>query len=216
MKAFIFDFDGVIVDSEIHWDALAFDLYRSVIPTLDPAYEQNLKGRNAHDIYNMLAQDYGLAMSREEFMIMLQTLTDKIYGELTKLMPGLVDLVRRLHQRGIPTGVASSSERHWLEWAAKRLGVDHLFDPVIVAADVGIGKPDPAVYLECAKRMGFAPNECVAIEDSKNGLISAKAAGMACIGLHHVEGYVQDLTGADIEINSLNEITDEVLSRFGF
>lgn len=218
MHAFIFDFDGVIVDSEIHWDALSFDLYRQIVPSFSEEDNRNLKGRNAHDIYAMLVQKQATTITKEEYLAHLSTLTDHIYGELAALFPGVPELIALLREKKIPMGIASSSERPWIDRTLKRLGMEGTFDPIVTAADVGVGKPDPAVYREAARRMGHEPADCCAIEDSTNGLMAAKAAGMVCIGLHHpgYATYEQDLSAADVEIGSMREVDDALLTRLGF
>lgn len=218
MHAFIFDFDGVIVDSELHWDTLSLGTYQQIVPSFTEDDNKNLKGRNAHDIYAMLVRDFQLTLSKEEFFAHLSTLTDRIYGELTAVFPGVPELIALLREKKIPMGIASSSERPWIERTLKRLDIEGIFDPIVTAADVGVGKPDPAVYLEAARRMGYEPADCCAIEDSFNGLSAAKAAGMVCIGLHHPghATYVQDLSAADVEIHSMREVDGALLARLGF
>lgn len=211
MKAFIFDFDGVVVDSEYHWDKHSLPTYKALVPAYDEAYDMQLKGRNTHDIYNMLVRDFGVTFTKEEYMAHIGQLTNQIYGELTKLLPGIESLVARLRAMNIPTAIASSGEREWIEAALKRLKMEQVFSPIVTAVDVGIGKPDPAVYLEAARLLNVDPTECVALEDSENGVLSAKAAGMYCIGLHHQEGYMQNLDNADVQIQLLEEITEEML-----
>ncbi len=114
MKAFIFDFDGVIVDSEIHWDAHAFDAYKEIIPAFTREYDKQLKGRNVHDIYDMMNRDFKLNMDKEAFMAHINKLTDEIYGKWSNLLPGLRELLEILKAKGIPVGIASSGERMWI------------------------------------------------------------------------------------------------------
>lgn len=215
-RGFIFDFDGVIVDSEKHWDELSYETYVKMIPAFTKEYDKQLKGRNMHDIYTMLVRDFGLDISKEEYVNALSALTDKIYGELCGILPGVKDLLSFLVGKGIPTAIASSSERPWIESTLKRLGMEGMFGPLITAADVGAGKPNPAVFLEAARIIGVEPEYCMVLEDSENGVRAAKNAKMTCIGLHHKEGYVQDLSDADIEIQTIDEITEDMLARFGF
>ncbi len=216
MRAFIFDFDGVIVDSEVHWDKHSFSTYKEIIPDFTEEFDKQLKGRNTHDIYDMLIRDFDFSMSKEEYMAHINKLTDEIYGKWSKLLPGLMELLDLLKKRSVPVGIASSGERMWIEPTLKRLGMEGVFDPIVTAKDVGIGKPDPAVYLETARQMGHNPADCVALEDSTNGVKSAKAAGMICIGLHHPGvGYAQDLSLADVQVNGLSEIDEEMLQKMG-
>lgn len=213
MKAFIFDFDGVIVDSELYWDKLCLPTYQTFVPSFTEEDDRKLKGRNINDIYQMLVRDFQVTFSKEEYLGYLESMTNDIYGELAQLLPGIRELVTTLQTWNIPTAIASSGERRWIEHSLERLNMANTFSPIITAADVGIGKPDPAVYLETARQMGISPADCVALEDSTNGALSAKAAGMYCIGLHHKEGYSQDLEMTDMQISSINELTEEILKR---
>lgn len=211
MKAFIFDFDGVIVDSELYWDKYSLEMNQKIMPAFDEEYDKQLKGRNMHDVYEMLVRDLGLQYSKEEYITHMRTLTDRIYGELAAVLPGIESLVNLLQSKNIPTAIASSGERAWIEGALKRLHLENVFSPIVTAVDVGIGKPDPAVYLEAARILNVLPAECVALEDSQNGVRSAKAAGMYCIGLHHEAGYRQNLDEADRQIRKVEELTEDIL-----
>lgn len=214
MKAVIFDFDGVIVDSEYHWDAESLKVYQSFIPSFTKEDDMNLKGRSVHDIYTMLKEKHGVTFSKEEYLAYLEEFTKRIYGELTKPMPGVREFIERLNANNIPMSIASSGQHDWINLALSRLELDGIFNLIVTAQDVGVGKPDPAVYREAARQMGFDPKDCVAIEDSTNGLRSAKGAGMKCIALHHTQGYIQDLSEADLVIEHFDELTDEVLAGF--
>ncbi len=212
MKAIIFDFDGVIVDSEYHWDAHSLEVYREFVPTFTKDDDMKLKGRSTPDIYKMLIQNYGLTMPLEKYQEIIGKFAHRIYSEWTKPLPGVIELVERLQKRSIPFGIASSSRHKWIDTALERFNLTNIFNPIVTAEDVGIGKPDPAVYREAARQMGFAPEDCIAIEDSTNGLRSAKGAGMKCIAMHHTEGYIQDLSEADLVIEHFDELTDDVLN----
>jgi HAD superfamily hydrolase (TIGR01509 family) len=212
MKAIIFDFDGVIADSEYHWDRHSLNVYRSFVPGFTKDDDMKLKGRSTADIYDMLVRNYGFSMTKEEYLEIIGEFAHKVYLEWTLPLPGVVELIRRLVQRGIPLGIASSSRHKWIDTALERFDLTHIFNPIVTAEDVGVGKPNPAVYAEAARLIGFDPGDCIAIEDSTNGLRSAKGAGMKCIGLHHTEGYIQDLKEADLVIEHFDELTDDVLN----
>jgi beta-phosphoglucomutase len=214
MRAIIFDFDGVIVDSETYWDAETIHVYQQMFLDWTDADDRRLKGRNVHDIYDMLAGEYGFTMPKEEYMRRLNAFALGIYETRTQLLDGVTELVKLVKGRGLPSAIASSSEREWIDIALKRLGMVGVFQPIVTARDVGIGKPDPAVYLEAARRLGVPPADCLAIEDSPNGIKAAKAAGMYCIGLRHLDGkYPDPLSEADKVVTSLREIDDALLER---
>lgn len=213
MQAFIFDFDGVIVDSELHWDNDAIQLYQSLLPNFTRKDDAKLKGRNVRDIYRSLVQDYGAAFSWEEYMESMNVYARTMYAEKAQLIPGILALIDRLQERSIPLALASSSEREWIEIAIKRLDLTYIFTHIVTATDVGIGKPDPAVYLEAARLLKQEPTACIALEDSTHGITAAKSARMKCIGLSHPWGYVQDLTAADTIVEKIDDITMDLLTR---
>lgn len=211
MNAFIFDFDGVIVDSELHWDRDALAFYQTIIPSFTREDDKNLKGRNLNDIYKMLVSDYGVTMSKEEYNSLIDTFADRLYKEQTQLIAGTKELIERIRELKVPIAIASSGERRWINVVLERMNMTDVFNPIVLAADVGIGKPDPTVYLEAARILNVDPVTCVAYEDSTNGLRSAKSAGMTCVAIKHPWGYEQDLSLADMIVTSHDELTAEIL-----
>ena len=134
-------------------------------------------------------------------------------NRLARLIEGIDALMSRLETLNIPMGIATASRSHWLEAALKRHGIEHRFAAVTTADDVTEGKPSPQVYLVTAKKLGVAPSDCVALEDSFQGLSSAKAALMYCIGLK-TEGHLhrnENLSQADKLIDHPDRLTMEVL-----
>lgn len=217
MKAFIFDFDGVIVDSELHWDKDALGFYQTLIPSFTREEDKTLKGRNVQDIYKMLSSRFDPPLTLEEYLEKMDVFAGHIYEEKTKLLPGIPELLTRLQSRGIPIGIASSGVRKWIDIILERYNLGDAFPVIVMAADVGIGKPDPAVFRGAADALEIPPEECCALEDSTNGITSAKAAGMTCIALQHgPEYYQQDLSQADHIVKSIGEIDDGFLTELGF
>lgn len=207
-QAVIFDFDGVILDSQRFWDEEVVHVYQQIIPSWTEADDKQQRGRNVHDIYPLLVERYGLTLSKDEFVEHIENFALSIYTRRADLVPGIRELVALCQDAKLPMGIASSSPILWIQSALERHNLDDTFDPIVTAQEVGKGKPDPAVYVEAARRLGIDPKDCVAIEDSKNGVASAKAAGMTCIGLQHLKSAVQDdLSAADRIVTSLREIT---------
>ena len=97
----------------------------------------------------------------------------------------------------------------------KQLNLANFFDVIVSGEDLDKGKPDPQTFLVAAQKLGVHPNECVVIEDAQYGIKAAKVAGMYCIAIpYHGNGmdHTQDISAADIELNSLNDITKEIFS----
>jgi beta-phosphoglucomutase-like phosphatase (HAD superfamily) len=120
--------------------------------------------------------------------------------------------VRRLGGRW-PLGLASSSNRSLIDLALERMGVADLFRATVSSEEVERGKPAPDVYLEVAGRLGVRPENVVAIEDSANGIRSAKAAGMSVIAIPnpHFPPPEDVLAEADLVLDSLDELTPDAV-----
>jgi HAD superfamily hydrolase (TIGR01509 family) len=207
MKAFLFDFDGVIVDSERYWDKLLEERLPVLVPNWDSAVLKRMMGQSAQGVVKLLEQEFGVHITVEQYLAFIDEAVMKVYEETCVLMPGFLDLTKRLQAAGIPLSIVSSSQRKWVEAAVKRFGLSPLF-PIIVAGDdlPGRAKPLPDLYLRGAELMGIDPKECVAIEDSRNGIVSAKAAGMRCIALSTELNQSQDLSAADIRVTHMDQV----------
>jgi HAD superfamily hydrolase (TIGR01509 family) len=214
MKAVIFDMDGVIVDSERHWKMLEGFFLRSLVPAWGEADQGRIIGLSVHDLYRMLVSEYGVTETQERFMALYFEMAQQIYAEKVSLLPGFRDLLARLLERDVPLGLASSSPLPWIDIVLDRFYL-HPYLPLVVSADElqGQGKPLPAIYLLTAQRLGVEPERCIVIEDSLNGVLSAKSAGMYCIGLRNGFNDEQDLSAADIIINSFDELDAQTLDR---
>ncbi len=206
--AIIFDFDGVLVDSERYWDDIDRTFFRELIPTWTVNDGDKLSGLGAKAAHALLTREYGLTIGFEEYYARLDAAVQKtIYGERTQLVPGVVEFLNLLQERNIPIAIASSSHRHWLEPTLKRLGILDRFPVICTCDDVDDRtKPDPEVYLLAAKKLGVDLVGSMAIEDSWNGIRAAKAAGMTCVALLTDMNVHQDLSEADSVVRSFAEI----------
>lgn len=212
-KAVIFDFDGVLVDSERHWPLIGPRIIAriSTMPwsTVD---QQQLVGHGMLNTHAILTHDYDVKISYPDYERIVRAEARSIYDTLTQPLPGAIDCLRRLSNRRIPLAVASSNIREMIDVAMERLSLYDFFDVTCSGDDVpGRSKPLPDVYLLAAKLLHIAPEHCVAIEDSCTGIMAAKAAGMHCIALHTQDNAKQDLSAADTHINGLQALTNELL-----
>jgi HAD superfamily hydrolase (TIGR01509 family) len=212
MDAIVFDMDGVIVDSEIHWKTTEGYFLRSLIPTWSMHDQDRIIGLGVHDLYTLLAGEYHLQKTKEQFLEIYQEMANEIYGQKVSLMEGFSDLLSALNSKNIPVALASSSPASWINIMLERFSLRDSFK-VVVSADelAGAGKPSPAIYLLTAKRLGVSPRRCIAIEDSKYGVLSAKNAGMFCVGYRNGFNEEQDLSRADMIIHHFAEFDWKIL-----
>lgn len=131
-------------------------------------------------------------------------------------MPGVIELIDAARARGVKLAIASGSSHRWVDQHLARLGLRGRFDAVVCGEDTEAHKPEPAPYLESARRLGARPPRCIAIEDSPNGVASAHAAGMFTLAVPTAMTRDLRFPGADRVVASLNDLPpDEVLACVG-
>jgi HAD superfamily hydrolase (TIGR01509 family) len=182
IEAVVFDLDGVILDSEQVWDEVREELARERGGTWTDQAQRDMMGmsstewsRYMHDVLGV--PDPTDEISRE----VVQRMLDR-YSERLPLIDGAADAVRRLADRW-PLGLASSSNREIIDRALEVSGLAPLFRATVSSEEVAHGKPAPDVYLEAARRLGVDAVRCAAVEDSANGIRSARAAEMRVIAI---------------------------------
>lgn len=201
LNAIIFDMDGVLLDSERLWPEIEFERYRKLIPGWTRENHSLLTGLSLEDSYSMFTGTFGLDMSWEEYDGFYRTMAREVYLKRTSYYPGAEDLLMELRETGIPMGLATSSPTYWLDLILQRFPLNDYFSVLLGADDVGgRGKPAPDLYLLAAEKLGFPPEECIAIEDSRNGVRSAHDAGLFPIGFRNGHNDETDLSKARMEV----------------
>jgi HAD superfamily hydrolase (TIGR01509 family) len=208
--AVIFDLDGVLLASEEVWDSVRKRYVRERGGRYDDAVQRAMMGMSAPEWSAFLHEDAGVpdepeAINRDVVRLMLEA-----YARELPLLPGAVEAVRRVAAE-FPLGLASSSNRAIFEEVLALAGIADCFAATVSSEEVERGKPAPDVYLEAARRLGVAPERCVAVEDSHAGIRSAHDAGMRVIAIPNAS-YPPDaeaLALADVTLASLDELTAE-------
>jgi HAD superfamily hydrolase (TIGR01509 family) len=178
--------DGVLIDSERHWQAIEGAWLRSVIPGWLDEHQKECIGLSMSGLYEMLQLKYGLSMTLESFRLAYTALAESIYQKNADLMPHCREFMDAARSAGVKLAVVSSSPKPWIQIIVNRFNISGYFCKLVSADDVGgVGKPDPAVYLHAAEQLSESPAHCAAIEDSENGILSAHRAGMRCIGFRN-------------------------------
>ena len=215
LQAIVFDFDGTILDTETPdfqiWQeiyrnrevALPLDLWLQCVGTdagvFDPhEHLEKLLGRTI-DRQRLRAE------RRERFLERVQAQT---------VMPGVLELIAAAQLRGLKLAVASSSDRNWVESHLQRLGLRGHFAAVISADDVERVKPDPALYRLAAQKLEVTPGRALAIEDSYNGMLGAKRAGLRCVSVPNRITRGSDFSAADLCLDSIASIAPHDLFAF--
>jgi HAD superfamily hydrolase (TIGR01509 family) len=212
--AVIFDLDGVLVDSERLWngakEALVREtggLWRDESPTV-------MMGMSSPEWAAYLHDDLGVPMDVDAISREVVRRMEEGYRRDLPLLPGAVEAVRRLAALW-PLGLASSSNRELIDLVLEVAGFGDAFRVTVSSEEVERGKPAPDVYLAAAERLGVAPERCVAIEDSSNGLRSAAAAGMTVIAVPnpHYAPAPDALALAAAAVPVVGDVTPELVER---
>jgi HAD superfamily hydrolase (TIGR01509 family) len=208
----IFDLDGVLIDSEPVWEEVRRAFASGRGGTWQPDSQQRLMGMSTAEWSRYLSEDLGVRMPPGEVAAeVIRRMIERYRVELP-LLPGAREAVERL-AGGWPLGLASSSPRSLIDAVLDRAGLRPYFGVTISTEEVPRGKPAPDVYLATASRLGVGPADCVAVEDSSNGLRAAAAAGMRVIAIPRPE-YPPDadaLGAAARVIAGLDQLTVEVI-----
>lgn len=211
-KGFIFDFDGLIIDTEMPcyyaWVEL-FELYGSTFTMHD--YGKIIGTDNS--VYNPAKHLSDLSNGSLDPLVIRNQILKRTREliDLQPLFPGVHDFLQTAQQLGIPMAMASSSNRLWVEGYLSSLKIRHFFQAVCTSNDVSKVKPDPELFLLAADKIGLAPDEILVFEDSPNGIKAAKAAGMACIAIPNELTITMDLSLADKTVNSFMDLDPKIL-----
>jgi HAD superfamily hydrolase (TIGR01509 family) len=212
IAAVVFDLDGVLLDSEQVWDEAREQLAKERGGRWHPQAQRDMMGMSSTEWSRYMHETMGLPEPPEQINREVVERLSAIYRKHLPVLPGAEEAVERLAARW-PLGLASSSNRELIDLALELLGVDHLFAATVSSEEVARGKPEPNVYLEAARRLGVDPAEAAAVEDSHNGILSAKAAGMRVVAIpnSHFPPDEAALAEADVVLDSLAGLTAEAI-----
>ncbi len=209
ISAVVFDMDGVMVDSELQWKLAEKEFLLHRVPRWRAEDYQRVTGLSPSALYDFLNEAYGLAESRESFLHDCGRLAETIYKNRVTLADGLLETFARVKSSGRSLGIASSSPRDWISMVLERFGLAAWFGAVVSADDVnGRTKPLPDSYLAACARLGFVPEVCAAVEDSRVGVLAAKNAGLFCLAFRNGANGDQDFSAADAEIMSVKDVPE--------
>ena len=212
IEAVVFDLDGVLLDSEEIWDRAREELARERGGRWHDRAQRDMMGMSSTEWSRYMADVIGLPEPPEEINREVVRRLTELYRQELPAIARAREAVERLAARW-PLGLASSSNRELIDLALELLGVEHLFTATVSSEEVARGKPAPDVYLEAARRLGVDPTTAAAVEDSHNGILSAKAAGMRVIAIPnaHFPPDEDALAAADVVLDSLAELTVETV-----
>jgi HAD superfamily hydrolase (TIGR01509 family) len=207
VQAVVFDLDGVIVDSEQVWDEVREVYVREAGGTYSDQSARDMMGMSSPEWSRYMAESLRVPGTPEEINAAIVERMLARYGQAPPLLPGAVDAVRRIGAR-LPLAIASSSNRALIDVVLSASGLAGDFAATVSSEEVPRGKPSPDVYVEAARRLGVDAARCGAVEDSHNGIRSAKSAGMLVVAVPnpHYPPDEESLRLADVVVPSIAEL----------
>jgi HAD superfamily hydrolase (TIGR01509 family) len=203
IRAIVFDFDGLILDTELPEFQSWQEIYQAHGCTLPLAVWATCIGTTeAFDPYAYLEEQLGRAVDREAVQLRQRQQCDALIAAQA-VLPGVHDYIADARRLDIQLGVASSSSRAWVHGHLTRLELHQHFVCIACRDDVPRTKPDPALYQAALAALGVRPEEAIALEDSPNGILAAKRAGLFCVAVPNVLTRQLPLDHADLQIPSL-------------
>jgi HAD superfamily hydrolase (TIGR01509 family) len=211
-QAVIFDLDGVLVDSEHVWDGAREELARERGGRWHERAQRDMMGMSSLEWSRYMHDVIGLADPPEEISAEVVRRVEAVYRDRLPVIEGAEEAVTRLSGR-FPLGLASSSNRPIIDLFLDVSGLAERFATTVSSEEVARGKPSPDVYLEAARRLGAAPDRCTAVEDSHNGILAGKAAGMRVVAIpnRRYPPGSEALAEADLVLESLRDLTAEAI-----
>jgi HAD superfamily hydrolase (TIGR01509 family) len=218
LQAIVFDFDGVIANSEpLHLRAFQQTLADRQLALTPADYYSRYLGYDDVGVFRHVALDRGIALTDDDIGALVEQKGQYIQQLLSAgevLFPGATDFIRQA-AASVPVAIASGAQRHEIEEILEATGLDGHFAVIVAAGDTVRGKPAPDPYARAFQLLqrstpSLAPDRCVAIEDSRWGLDSARDAGLRCVAV--MNSYpAAELPGAELIVEGLNTLTLEML-----
>ncbi len=204
--AVIFDMDGVILDSEPLYHEIQQRFFAELGFTVSATEYDGFIGLGMRSMWKYLKKKHRLQISLDELIAENNKKIYQTFSQIENLTtnPNLIPFFEKLEKHGIMLTLASSTQKAIVDIILKKLQITSHFHFVLGGNEVQNGKPAPDIFLLSAKKMKLPAENCLVIEDSKNGVLAAKRAGMFCVGYQNSQD--QDLSQADLVVNDFSKI----------
>lgn len=215
IKTVIFDMDGVIVDTEpVHHFAYN-QLFKQLQIEISPALYASFTGNSTKNIFEKLKTEFKLTQDVETLVNLKRELFNDAFDhkEDLYLLDGVEQLIQELHSEGMQLILASSSATVTINRIFNRFNLFRYFSHIVSGEDFPKSKPHPAIFLKAVELSKVSELECIVIEDSTNGILAAKAAGIYCIGYDSVNSKLQDYSSADQIITNFRELNYQKIAN---
>lgn len=205
-SAVIFDMDGVLIDSEPLHQKVGLKMLGDLNIPIDREMFLRFTGTTVLSMWEILVKENNLNQNPTELTADYnRQIIEKLkVSSDVKLMDGVLDVLKNLKVKKIPVALASSSNKELIDEMLHKFAIEEYFDVIVSGSDVKHSKPHPEIFLLAAKELGISPSKCIVVEDSTNGTIAAKHAGMFCVGYKPKEN-IHELPDASVIIKSFKE-----------
>jgi mannitol-1-/sugar-/sorbitol-6-/2-deoxyglucose-6-phosphatase len=212
IKAVIFDLDGLLINSEPLWQEAEILIFQQVNLMLTPELCRQTQGLRIDQVVDFWYQQYpwtNLTKLAVEELIVAQVI--ELIQQKGKPLPGVEQAISFVQSQNVKIALASSSSLKIIQAALQKLNLTEVFVEIYSAESEAFGKPHPGVYLTTAQKLDILPQFCLALEDSLNGVLAAKAAQMKCIAIPEVlQQQNPKFAIADQVLKSLTELNQEI------
>ena len=215
LKAIIFDMDGVIVNSEPLHRKAYFDMFEEFNLSVSNKLYESFTGKSTSAICKELCEIFDLSISHEKLMLSKRKHFKTIFDNDPEfqMIDGALSLIKNYFYNNLTLILASSASMTNINRIFKKFDLDKFFKAKISGADLKESKPNPEIFIKAAKLSGFNKDECIVIEDSTNGIIASKSAGIYCIGFNSPNSKNQNYDKADLVVSNFNEIRFDYLNK---
>jgi len=207
--------DGVIVDTEPVHRYAYFQHFSELNIDVSEELFTSFTGNSTRNVFQRVNTIFNLNANVEELILRKRTIFNDAFDhkEDLELLEGVEHLIKNLHENGVQLILASSASKVTIDRVFRRFGLHPYFSHIVSGEDFPKSKPHPAIF-EFAASLSKAPKEnCIVIEDSTNGVLAAKAAGIYCVGYNSIHSKLQDLSKADSIIYHFNELDYNVVAN---
>ena len=215
LKAVIFDMDGVIVNSEPLHHLAYKKMFEEFKLDVSSSLYESFTGQSTHSICKQLCKIFNIHEDPNELVVSKRKHFKLIFENDTsfQMIDGALELIQNYFDNNVTLILASSASMTNIDRIFKKFDLNKFFKAKISGADLKESKPNPEIFIKAAKMSGFNKKECIVIEDSTNGIIAAKSAGIYCVGYNSYNSKNQNYGNADLVISSLNEIKFKKISK---